>query len=146
MTLPIYELKISENLTDEAQVDYIALVDAPAIKKDFLAFNDQLSIYGFTPKYFYLCPMATKLFQHLVDMNVGINEQGMLRSAGQIADNILGIEYYAIENKIVSIEDYNEAVLLLDDFIDLMAEIDKLIGMNHDVSFMQNHINTIKSF
>ena len=36
MTLPIYELKISENLTDEAQVDYIALVDAPAIKKDFL--------------------------------------------------------------------------------------------------------------
>lgn len=146
MTLPIYELKISENLQDEAQVDYIALVDAPAIKKDFLAFNDQLSIYGFTPKYFYLCPMATKLFQHLVDMNVGINEQGMLRSAGQIADNILGIEYYAIENKIVSIEDYNEAVLLLDDFIDLMAEIDKLIGMNHDVSFMQNHINTIKSF
>ena len=146
MTLPIYELKISENLQDEAQVDYIALVDAPAIKKDFLAFNEQLSIYGFTPKYFYLCPMATKLFQHLVDMNVGINEQGMLRSAGQIADNILGIEYYAIENKIVSIEDYNEAVLLLDDFIDLMAEIDKLIGMNHDVSFMQNHINTIKSF
>ena len=146
MTLPIYELKISENLTDEAQVDYIALVDAPAIKKDFLAFNEQLNIYGFTPKYFYLCPMATKLFQHLVDMNVGINEQGMLRSAGQIADNILGIEYYAIENKIVSIEDYNEAVLLLDDFVDLMAEIDKLIGMNHDVSFMQNHINTIKSF
>lgn len=41
MTLPIYELKISENLQDEAQVDYIALVDAPAIKKDFLAFNDQ---------------------------------------------------------------------------------------------------------
>jgi hypothetical protein len=41
MTLPIYELKISENLNDEAMVDYIALVDAPAIKKDFLAFNDQ---------------------------------------------------------------------------------------------------------
>jgi hypothetical protein len=41
MTLPIYELKISENLQDEAQVDYIALVDAPAIKKDFLAFNEQ---------------------------------------------------------------------------------------------------------
>lgn len=40
MSLPIYELKISENLQDEAQVDYIALVDAPAIKKDFLAFNE----------------------------------------------------------------------------------------------------------
>jgi len=146
MTLPIYELKISENLQDEAQVDYIALVDAPAIKKDFLAFNDQLSIYGFSPKYFYLCPLATELFEHLVEMNVGINEQGMLRSAGQIADNILETEYYAIEKNFVSVEDYNEAVLLLDDFIDLMAEIDKLIGMQHDVSFMQNHINKIKEY
>jgi hypothetical protein len=41
MTLPIYELKISENLQDEAQVDYIALVDSPAIKKDFLAFKNE---------------------------------------------------------------------------------------------------------
>jgi len=146
MTLPIYELKISDNLQDEAMVDYIALVDAPAIKKDFLAFNDQLSIYGFSPKFFYLCPMATELFKHLVEMNVGINEQGMLRSAGQIADNILETEYYAIEKNFVSLEDYNEAVLLLDDFIDLMAEIDKLIGMQHDVSFMQNHIDKIKSY
>jgi hypothetical protein len=40
MTLPIYELKISDNLQDEAMVDYIALVDAPAIKKDFLAFKE----------------------------------------------------------------------------------------------------------
>ena len=35
---------------------------------------------------------------------------------------------------------------MVDDFIDLMAEIDKLIGMQHDVSFMQNHINKIKEF
>ena len=41
MGLPIYELKISDDLQDEAMVDYIALVDAPAIKKDFLAFNNQ---------------------------------------------------------------------------------------------------------
>jgi hypothetical protein len=40
MTLPIYELRISENLQDEEMVDYIALVDAPATKKDFLAFNE----------------------------------------------------------------------------------------------------------
>jgi len=41
MTLPIYELKISDNLQDEAMVDYIALVDAPAIKKDFVAFKNE---------------------------------------------------------------------------------------------------------
>ena len=41
MKLPIYELKISENLNDEAEVSYIALVDEPAIKKDFLAFKNE---------------------------------------------------------------------------------------------------------
>lgn len=41
MNYPIYELKISESLNDESEVSYVALVDAPAIQKDFLAFNDQ---------------------------------------------------------------------------------------------------------
>jgi hypothetical protein len=41
MTLPIYELKISENVNDDAEVNYVALVDAPAIKKDFIAFKDE---------------------------------------------------------------------------------------------------------
>lgn len=39
--LPIYELKINENLNDDAEVSYISLVDAPAIKKDFLAFKEE---------------------------------------------------------------------------------------------------------
>ena len=34
MKLPIYELKISESLTDDAEVSYVALVDLPAIKKE----------------------------------------------------------------------------------------------------------------
>ncbi|NBU80881.1 MAG: N-acetyltransferase, partial [Flavobacteriaceae bacterium] len=41
MNYPIYELKINESLNDESEVSYVALVDAPAIQKDFLAFNDQ---------------------------------------------------------------------------------------------------------
>lgn len=40
MKLPIYELKISENFTDDSEVSYVALVDEPAIKKDFLMFNE----------------------------------------------------------------------------------------------------------
>ena len=39
MELPVYELQISDILTDDAEVSYVALVDKPAIKKDFLAFN-----------------------------------------------------------------------------------------------------------
>ena len=41
MKLPVYELKISENLNDDSEVSYIAIVDAPAIQKDFLAFKDE---------------------------------------------------------------------------------------------------------
>lgn len=40
MSLPVYELKISENLQDDAEVNFVALVDAPAIKKDFIAFKE----------------------------------------------------------------------------------------------------------
>lgn len=37
--LPIYELKISENINDDSEVNYVALVDKPAIEKNFLAFQ-----------------------------------------------------------------------------------------------------------
>lgn len=37
--LPIYELKINEEVNDSAEVSFVALVDEPAIKKDFLAFG-----------------------------------------------------------------------------------------------------------
>ena len=42
MDFPIYNLLISDKEADEAEVSFIALVDAPAIKKDFLAFKDIL--------------------------------------------------------------------------------------------------------
>jgi hypothetical protein len=189
MTLPIYELKISENMGDDAEVDYIALVDAPAIQKDFLAFNfiepskgegetdfiprcisyvvsegkDQeqaaaicysiweqhfsvMDVYGYKPTHFYMCPMATATFKHLVEMNVGIDEQGMIRSAAQIADSIFRIEKNVIDLQKATPDQVSEAVILLDDFFDLMQEIDKLIGMVHDVSYMEAHIEKIKSF
>ena len=41
MSLPIFELRISENINDDTELNAIALVDAPAIQKDFIAFNEQ---------------------------------------------------------------------------------------------------------
>ena len=192
MNYPIYELKINESLNDESEVSYVALVDEPAIQKDFLAFKfvepskgedenefiprcvkyiinegkeqeqavaicysiweqhfkgqNTLDIYGYNPTHFYMCALATKTFQHLVSMNVGIDEQGMIRSAAQIADSIFRIEKSVIDSKVATSEQVNEAVILLDDFIDLMGEIDSLVGMQHDVSYMNNHIETIKSY
>ena len=38
--LPIYKLEISPNIEDDMEVDYVALVDRPAIEKSFLAFAE----------------------------------------------------------------------------------------------------------
>jgi hypothetical protein len=43
MKLPIYELKISEEMNEESEVQAIAIVDFPAIKKEFLVFNEQFA-------------------------------------------------------------------------------------------------------
>ena len=42
MELPVYDLLISEKENDDAEVSFIALVDMPAIKRDFLAFKEQV--------------------------------------------------------------------------------------------------------
>lgn len=41
MNLPIFKCIIDDNLESDLQVDYIALVDRPAIEKDFLAFKGE---------------------------------------------------------------------------------------------------------
>ena len=41
MKLTIYELKINDAMSDEAEVKFVALVDAPAIKKVFNAFKEE---------------------------------------------------------------------------------------------------------
>ena len=42
--MKIFELVIDENVEDESGVDYIALVDAPAIQSNWMAFNEQQKI------------------------------------------------------------------------------------------------------
>lgn len=39
MDLPIYELTIDESATDNTEVNFVALVDRPAIERGWLAFN-----------------------------------------------------------------------------------------------------------
>ena len=44
--LPIYLLEISDNMTDDAEVDFVALVDRPAIERDFLKFKEARSNFA----------------------------------------------------------------------------------------------------
>jgi hypothetical protein len=41
MKLPIYDLIINQDENNDAEVSFVALVDSPAIKKDFLAFKEE---------------------------------------------------------------------------------------------------------
>ena len=41
-TLPTYQLIIDDELSSDLQVDYVALVDSPAIEKNFVAFAKEL--------------------------------------------------------------------------------------------------------
>lgn len=42
MELPIYELLINEDVNDDAEVNFVALVDRPAIQKNWNAFKDKV--------------------------------------------------------------------------------------------------------
>lgn len=41
MNLPVYRMMISDDEQSDVEVDFMALVDRPAIQKDFLAFKDK---------------------------------------------------------------------------------------------------------
>jgi hypothetical protein len=107
---------------------------------------EEMSIFGFKPRYFHMCPVAIELFKHLVSMEMDEETIGMIRSAAQVADNVFRIEEEVIKSELATPEQVSEAVVLVDDFKDIMNEIDEEVGMSHDVSFMDGHIVKIKEY
>jgi hypothetical protein len=106
----------------------------------------EVNVLGYHTKNFDLCPTAFQLFTHLVSMPMDDDTKGMLRSAAQIADNVFHLEKLVMEKKSVTPHELEEAMILVDDFKDLMGEIDEEVGMTHDTSFMNQHIQAIQSF
>lgn len=106
----------------------------------------EMSVLGYMTKYFYICPGAQATFEHLISMNPDEETAGMIRSAAQIADNVFQIEAKVLEDKKATTEQLNQAEILVDDFYDLMDEIDEELGMLHDVNYMDGHIEIIESY
>jgi hypothetical protein len=79
-------------------------------------------------------------------MNPDEDTIGMIRSAAQIADNVFKIEADVLKAESATPEQLQEAIILVGDFKDLMDEIDEELGMRHDVSYMDGHIEVIKSY
>jgi hypothetical protein len=105
-----------------------------------------MDIYGFKPKHFDICPGAQELFKHFVEMPLEDDTIGMVRSAALIADTIFEMEKESIETESATQEMVDEASILLQDFKDIIHEIDEETGMVHDVSFMDGHIVKIKEY
>ena len=108
--------------------------------------GENIDVLGYRTKYFYMCKGAIGTFLHLIEMEPDEETAGMIRSAAQIADNIFKIEHDVIHEGVAELEELGEAQTLLDDFKDLMKEIDELLGMKHDISYMDGHIEVIRGY
>ena len=105
-----------------------------------------IDVFGYKTKYFFICPGAIGTFEHLKTMNPDDETIGMIRSAAVIADSVFKIEYDVLEAKEATPEQLSEATILVNDFKDVMHEIDEEVGMSHDVGYMDGHIKVIKSY
>lgn len=105
-----------------------------------------VNVFGFKTRYFHMCPGATELFKHLVSMKVDEDTKGMIRSAAQVADNVFRLEEEVIKSDMATPDQLMQATIMVDDFKDIIGEVDKIVGMKHNVSFMDGHVEKIKEY
>jgi hypothetical protein len=79
-------------------------------------------------------------------MNPDLETQGMVRSAALIADRVFEIEANVLRDSLATMDDFKEATILVEDFMDLMNEIDEEVGMVHEVGYMMGHLEVIASY
>jgi hypothetical protein len=121
--------------------------NAPSIEAiKFVDEDINMDVYGYKTKYFQICPGAQATFKHLVSMENDEDTIGMIRSAAVVADSIFKIEDDVIKAENATPEQLQEAVVLVDDFKDIIHEIDERSEMVHDVSYMDGHIEKIASY
>ena len=104
-----------------------------------------LDIYGYTTKYFWMCPFAIELFNAMKNREEDPDILGMIRSAAVLADAIFKIEAYGLKRAYTTEDELTEASVLSFDFKDLVREIGELQNTSYDTTFMEGHISTIKS-
>ena len=149
-----YVLDLPVYVNYPASGDTGAMLVEPLLTEDFgcgcsndFGIQDfSLDIFGYKTKHFDMCPGAVALFEHLKTMTSDEETIGMIRSAAQIADNVFEIEKNVVSMGANDSSLLDQAIILVDDFKDLMREIDEEVGMVHDVSFMDGHIEIIREY
>ena len=116
---------------------------APAMLED----DVNMDVFGYNTKYFQICPGAQATFKSLVMLpNLEEDNIGMIRSAAVIADAVFKIENDVLESKTATQSQLDEATVLVDDYKDIISEIDEDNNTSTDVSYMDGHIEIIKSY
>ena len=105
-----------------------------------------LDVFGYKTKYFEICPGAQSTFKDLVSIKPTEDSIGMIRSAAVVADSIFKIEDIVLKKQTATQEQLDEAVVLVEDFKDIIGELEKIYKKKYDVSYMDNHIKTIASY
>lgn len=104
-----------------------------------------IDVYGYLTQHFEICPGAISLFNHLIEMNPDADTKGMIRANAIILDQLFAIEKQVLAKGIATEEDLLRAVIIAADFIDLQEEIDERIDMEHNIDWVQGHIDVIVS-
>ena len=146
--LPKEHPKASEKMEAQPSITstYPGQAASGSIAPALLSEEGNIDVFGIETEYFYMCPGAVELFTHLTSMEMDEDTKGMVRSAALQADRVFDIEEDVLENMKASPKDLGEAIVLVSDFKDLMKEIDEITGMEHNVSFMNGHIQMIKKY
>lgn len=117
------------------------------IRRQDMAEEDlNMDVFGYPTRFFYMCPGAIATFEHIKQMNPPEDVIGMARSAAVQADRVFQIEEEVMKAETATMDQFSEAVVLVDDYKSIFEEIDQILGMEHDISYMDGHIATIKSY
>jgi hypothetical protein len=117
--------------------------EIPKKKKEFAG---EMDVLGYQTKYFYICPGAQATFEDILSYDLDEDTVGMVRAAAVIADKVFEIEAKVIEDNLATEQQLKEAVVLVEDFGDIIEEIDEDLGTTHDISYMLGHIEVIQGY
>jgi hypothetical protein len=110
--------------------------------------DGEMEVYGYETQHFYLCPGALGTFKHLTqEMDIQDDDlKDMIRAAAVIADGVFKIEEEVLMNDFANEKDLRRAETLVDMFKDVFKTVNERTDMDHDVSYMDGHIEVIKSY
>ena len=110
--------------------------------------ESEMDVFGYETTHFHICPGAIGTFKHLTEeMDIQDDDlKDMIRASAVIADTVFMIEDRVVTEGSADERDLRRAQILVDMFKDVFETVDERTGMKHDISYMDGHIEVIKSY